>query len=296
MQLKKIVAGATFGVMLAAGGGVAYAAPAAPETPQVTAADTTAAEKAVADAKAKVDAAAAEVKAASEKLEKLEIAVSNAKAKLTELEVVNAGLPAELEKAEAAYAALATAQENYNKARVAFEANPNDEALQKAMVDAKNAMNTAQAGVAGLRTVEDIKTDIADTPRYIEIQKGTLSYAEEALDAFPGVGPAQDAYDKAVAELDAAQKALDALKGQTPKVDPKADPKAEKPAPKADPKKDADKKADPKAEKKADPKKEAKKADAKKLANSGVDAGAAAGGAALLLLAGGAFVAYRKFA
>ncbi|MDK8511838.1 hypothetical protein [Actinotignum sanguinis] len=262
----------------------------------MTAADTTAAEKAVADAKAKVDAAAAEVKAASEKLEKLEIAVSNAKAKLTELEVVNAGLPAELEKAEAAYAALATAQENYNKARKAFEANMNDEALQKAMVDAKNAMNTAQAGVAGLRTVEEIKTDIADTPRYIEIQKGTLSYAEEALDAFPGVGPAQDAYDKAVAELDAAQKALDALKGQASKVDPKADPKAEKPAPKADPKKDAEKKADPKAEKKADPKKEVKKADAKKLANSGVDAGAAAGGAALLLLAGGAFVAYRKFA
>ncbi|MDK6787678.1 hypothetical protein QP330_07400 [Actinotignum timonense] len=295
MQLKKIVAGATFGVMLAAGGGVAYAAPAAPDAPQVTAADTTAAEKAVADAKAKVTAAEAELKAASEKLEKLEIAVSNAKAKLTELEVVNAELPAELAKAEAAYAALATAQENCNKARVAFEANPNDEALQKAMADAKKAMNTAQAGVAGLRSVEDIKTDIADTPRYIEIQKGTLSYAEEALDAFPGVEALQGAYDKAVAELDAAQKALDALKGQTPKVDPKKDGD-KKVDPKAEPKKDAEKKADPKAEKKADPKKEVKKADAKKLANSGVDAGAAAGGAALLLLAGGAFVAYRKFA
>ncbi|MGN2367290.1 hypothetical protein ACTFPK_02995 [Actinotignum sp. UMB0459] len=124
-------------------------------------------------------------------------------------------------------------------------------------------------------------------PRYIEIQKGTLSYAEEALDAFPGVEALQGAYDKAVAELDAAQKALDALKGQTPKVDPKKDGD-KKVDPKAEPKKDA--------EKKAEPKKEVKKADAKKLANSGVDAGAAAGGAALLLLAGGAFVAYRKFA
>ena len=247
---------------------------------------------------------------------------------------------------------------------------------------AQKALDEAKAKLAEFPSAEELQTQLDDQKKYVEIQKGTLSYAEEKLDASPGVVPAEEAHAKAVAELkeaqkafdanptdeaatkayeaakakvDAAaaaikaasdefekleiavsnakakltelevgvvtlndkiaaraaaekavadaQKALDALKGEAPKPEqPKVDPKKDgdkvdpKADPKAEPKKDGDKKADPKAEKKADPKKEAKKAEGKKLANSGVDAGAAAGGAALLLLAGGAFVAYRKFA
>ncbi|MDK8284667.1 MAG: hypothetical protein QP758_09305 [Actinotignum timonense] len=288
MQLKKIVAGATFGVMLAAGGGVAYAAPAAPDAPQVTAADTTAAQKALDEAKAKL----AEFPSAEElqtQLDDQKKYVEIQKGTLSYAEEKLDASPGVVPAEEAHAKAVAELKE----AQKAFDANPTDEAATKAKVDA-----AAAAIKAASDEFEKLEIAVSNAKaKLTELEVGVVTLNDKIA--------ARAAAEKAVAD---AQKALDALKGEAPKpeqpkvdpkkdgdkVDPKADPKAE---PKKDgDKKDADKKADPKAEKKADPKKEAKKAEGKKLANSGVDAGAAAGGAALLLLAGGAFVAYRKFA
>ncbi|MGJ9585219.1 hypothetical protein ACRQFN_00365 [Actinotignum sp. GS-2025e] len=294
MQLKKIVAGATFGVMLAAGGGVAYAAPAAPDAPQVTAADTTAAQKALDEAKAKL----AEFPSAEElqtQLDDQKKYVEIQKGTLSYAEEKLDASPGVVPAEEAHAKAVAELKE----AQKAFDANPTDEAATKAYEAAKAKVDAAAAAIkAASDEFEKLEIAVSNAKaKLTELEVGVVTLNDKIA--------ARAAAEKAVAD---AQKALDALKGQTPKpeqpkvdpkkdgdkVDPKADPKAE---PKKDgDKKDADKKADPKAEKKADPKKEAKKAEGKKLANSGVDAGAAAGGAALLLLAGGAFVAYRKFA
>ncbi|MDY5147837.1 hypothetical protein DDD64_04950 [Actinotignum sanguinis] len=243
----------------------------------MTAADTTAAEKAVADAKAKL----AEFPTAEEIQAQIDEQKGYVEIQKGTLSYAEEALDKFNASAEytAASEEVAKWEAAYIEAEKALKADPSDVGNKVAAEMNKKELDKAQAKLDEFnKKAEALEIRVSNA-------KATLTELEVGVAGLNDKLAARAAAEKAVAD---AQKALDALKGQTPKVDPKADPKAEKPAPKADPKKDADKKADPK--------KEVKKADAKKLANSGVDAGAAAGGAALLLLAGGAFVAYRKFA